>query len=70
MTCEGKPAASSTDVPFATLGSVTPTYSGNTVTWTELPSTLTAAGSTAWGVGSPYTPGKALDAVTITVNVG
>lgn len=70
MTCLTNPAVSTPDVAFATLGSVTPTQSGNTVTWVEVPSALTAAGSTAWGVGPPYIPGKALDAVTITVNVG
>lgn len=72
MGCTGKPAASASDVAFATIGSVTPTYSGDgkTVTWTGIPSTLTQAGSTAWGVGAPYIPGKVLDTVTATVNIG
>ncbi|MGV1048408.1 MAG: HtaA domain-containing protein [Solirubrobacterales bacterium] len=70
--CEAQPPVSTADVAFATLGAVTPTYSadGRTVTWSALPATLTATGSTAWGVGPPYLAGKALDAVTITVGIG
>lgn len=70
MACEAQPPASSAGVLFATLAQVAPTYSGNTVTWSAIPSTLTAAGSTAWGVGPPYVAGKALDAVSITVGLG
>ena len=70
MACEAQPPVPTAGVLFATLGQVTPAYSGNTVTWSAIPSTLTAAGSTAWGVGPPYIAGKALDAVSITVGLG
>lgn len=73
MTCEDQPPLITPGVSFATLSVAgAPSYSadGNTVTWTAIPSTLTAAGSTAWGAGPPYVAGKALDAVTITVGLG
>ncbi|HET7445543.1 MAG TPA: HtaA domain-containing protein [Solirubrobacterales bacterium] len=70
MACEAQPPVPTAGVLFATLAQVTPTYSGNTVTWSAIPSNLTAAGSSAWGVGPPYTAGKVLDAVSITVGLG
>jgi hypothetical protein len=73
-TCADNPPAVAANVPFATLGTsgIAPSYSagGKTVTWSAVPATLTAAGSTAWGAGPPYIAGKALDPVTITVGLG
>ncbi len=73
-TCTDNAPALATNVPFATLSAagIAPSYSANgkTVTWSAVPATLTAAGSTAWGAGPPYIAGKALDAVTITVGLG
>lgn len=72
MTCAANPPVASDDVPFATLdlSAVTPSTSGDTMTWTGVPATLTAAGSSAWGMGPPYVAGKQLDPVTITVELG
>jgi Htaa protein len=73
MTCEDQPPLITPGVNFATLnltGSPAFSADGNTVTWTAIPSALTAAGSTAWGAGPPYVAGKALDAVSITVGLG
>ena len=72
MTCTDVPALSSADAPFAALdlGGVSPVYSadGKTIAWSAIPSTLTEAGSTAWGAG--YAAGQALDPVTIAVGLG
>jgi len=73
-TCTDNPPASSSDVLFANLGPAvangTLSGDGKTVSWSAIPAVLTASGSAAWGVGPPYTAGKALDAVTITVGLG
>ncbi|HVY97326.1 MAG TPA: HtaA domain-containing protein [Solirubrobacterales bacterium] len=67
--CADNPPVPSADVPFATLdlGAVAPTYGdgGRTITWANIPATLTAAGGTAWGAG--YEAGEALDPLTISV---
>lgn len=72
MSCTDEPAVPSSDVDFATLDTsgVTPSYSadGKTITWSEVPATLTAAGAKAFGAG--YPEGQALDPVTITATVG
>lgn len=68
-TCADNPPVASADVPFATLdmSAVAPTYTGGggTITWADIPATLTAAGGTAWGAG--YEVGQELDPVTISV---
>lgn len=71
--CADQPAVPSSDVTFATLdlSGVTPVYSdgGKTVTWSAIPATLTAEGSTAFGLPN-YKEGQALDPVTVTVDLG
>lgn len=70
--CTDNPPVATNDVLFASLdlSGVTPAYSadGKTVTWADIPATLTAAGGAAWGAG--YEAGEALDPVTITVGLG
>jgi hypothetical protein len=72
-TCLPQPPVSHTDVDFATLdlSAVAPTYAndGKTVTWSAIPATLTAAGSTAF-LAKKYPEGQALDPVTITMGIG
>ena len=69
MSCTNQPAVPTDDVDFATLdvSAVTPTYSagGQTITWSDVPAQLTAAGSAAFG--STYPDGQSLDPVTISV---
>lgn len=72
-TCTDQPAVPTDDVNFASLdpSGVAPVYSdgGKTVTWTGIPATLTAEGSTAFGLSGQYKPGQALDPVTVTVGL-
>jgi hypothetical protein len=72
MTCTDQPAVPTPGVAFAKLGvsGVSPTYSadGKTVTWANIPATLTAEGAQAFGAG--YPAGKELDPVTISVGLG
>lgn len=58
------------DVKFASLeaSAVTPTETGNTVTWTAVPATLTAEGAASFA--GFYEAGKALEAVTVTAELG
>lgn len=71
--CGPQPAVSTDDVTFASLdpSGVTPVYSdgGKTVTWNAIPAMLTADGSAAFGLGSQYQEGHALDPVTVTVGL-
>jgi Htaa len=73
-TCTDQPAVPTDDVTFASLdlSGVTPVYSGDgkTVTWNGIPATLTAEGSTAFGLSGQYKEGQALDPVTVTVELG
>jgi len=73
MGCTPQPAVATADVDFASLDltGITPSYSadGKTVTWSAIPATLTAAGSTAFGLPQ-YQAGQALDPVTVTVGIG
>jgi hypothetical protein len=61
--------ATFTDVAFATLdlASVTPSEVGSAFTWSNVPATLTAAGSTAFS--DFYPAGTALDPVTFTLDL-
>jgi hypothetical protein len=72
--CTDQPAVPTEDVTFATLdpSGIVPVYSdeGKTVTWSGIPATLTAEGSTAFGLSGQYKPGQALDPVTVTVGLG
>ncbi|MDQ2631468.1 MAG: HtaA domain-containing protein, partial [Actinomycetota bacterium] len=69
--CADQPAVPSSDVDFASLdlSGVTPVYSedGKTVTWSAIPATLTAEGSTAFGLPQ-YEEGQALDPLTVRVD--
>lgn len=71
--CADQPAVPTDDVNFASLdlSGVAPVYSGDgkTVTWSGIPATLTAEGSTAFGLSGQYEPGQALDPVTVTVGL-
>jgi hypothetical protein len=71
--CTDQPAVPTDDVEFASLdpSGIDPVYSddGKTVTWTGIPATLTAEGSTAFGLSGQYKPGQALDPVTVTVGL-
>jgi hypothetical protein len=71
--CADQPAVPTDDVEFASLdpSGVAPVYSdgGKTVTWSGIPATLTAEGSTAFGLSGQYKPGQALDPVTVTVGL-
>lgn len=73
-TCADQPAVPTDDVDFASLdpSGIAPVYSdgGKTVTWSGIPATLTAEGSTAFGLSGQYKPGQALDPVTVTVGLG
>ncbi|HKO38186.1 MAG TPA: HtaA domain-containing protein [Solirubrobacterales bacterium] len=72
-TCTDNPAVPSDDVEFASLdlSGIAPLYSdgGKAVTWSGIPATLTAEGSTAFGLGQ-YEEGHQLDPVTVTVGLG
>jgi hypothetical protein len=70
MGCSPVPPVSVPDVEIATLGSVVPSYSaaGKTVSWANLPATLTAAAATPFA--PQYKAGQALDPVTISVGLG
>jgi hypothetical protein len=67
------PPVATNDVDFATLdlSAVAPTYAneGKTITWNAIPTSLTAAGSTAF-LGGKYTAGQVLDPITISVGIG
>jgi len=71
-TCTDNPAVPSDDVEFASLdlSGIAPVFSdgGKTVTWSGIPATLTADGSTAFGLGQ-YEEGHQLDPVTVTVGL-
>jgi len=70
--CVDLPGVLEQDTKFATLdpSAVTPTYSadGKTVTWANVPATLTAAGAVPFA--PTYKAGQPLDPVTITVTTG
>jgi len=67
-TTQAGEAVSQTAVEFAELdlAGVEGTTDGDTVTWSDVPATLTAAGAAAFGT---YPEGEALDPVTITATV-
>lgn len=69
MGCDPVPPVSLPNTEIATLGSVAPSYSANgqTVSWANLPATLTAAAATPFA--PTYKAGQALDPATITVQV-
>ena len=68
--CEDQPPVSAPGTTIATLNAsgIVPSHSGNTVTWANVPATLTAAAATPFA--PQYKAGQALDPVTITVGVG
>lgn len=70
--CEGQPPVALTGIEIASLNTsgVNPVYSngGKTVTWTNVPATLTAAAAPPFE--PQYKAGQALDPVTISVGVG
>lgn len=70
MGCEDQPAVAVPNTTIATLGSVAPTTSANgkTITWTNLPATLTAAAATPFA--PQYKAGQVLDPATVTVGLG
>ncbi len=70
MGCENQPAVALPNTTIATLGNVAPTSSANgkTVTWTNLPATLTAAAATPFA--PQYKAGQVLDPATVTVGLG
>ena len=70
MGCEDQPAVAVPNTTIATLGNVAPTYSANgkTVTWTNLPATLTAGAATPFA--PQYKAGQVLDPATVTVGLG
>ncbi len=67
MGCDPVPPVSLPNTEIATLGSVAPSVNGNTITWSNLPATLTAAAATPFA--PQYKAGQALDPATITVGV-
>ena len=67
MGCDPIPPVSAPDTTIATLGSATPSVSGNTISWVNLPATLTAAAATPFA--PTYKAGQVLDPATITVQV-
>jgi len=73
MGCTPQPAVATTSVDFASLdlSGIAPSWSadGKTVIWSAIPATLTAAGSLAFGLPQ-YQAGKALDPVTVSVEIG
>ncbi len=65
--CDPLPPVSAPNTELATLGSVVPSVSGNTIAWANLPATLTAAAATPFA--PTYKAGQALDPATISVQV-
>jgi len=68
--CENQPPVSAPGTTIATLDAsgAAPVHTGNTVSWTNLPATLTAAAATPFAPG--YKAGQALDPVTLSVGIG
>jgi hypothetical protein len=70
--CEPQPPVALTGIEIASLNAsgVTPVYSngGKTVTWTNVPATLTAAAAPPFE--PTYKAGQALDPVTVSVGIG
>lgn len=66
--CTPLPAVSLPNTEIAALGSVTPTYGANQVSWNAIPATLSAAAAKPFE--PTYKAGQALDPVTITVGIG
>jgi hypothetical protein len=70
--CVDLPSVLEQDTKFATLdpSAVTPIYSaeGKTVTWTNIPAALTAAGAVPFA--PTYKAGQPLDPITVTVTTG
>ncbi len=68
--CEDQPPVSAPGTTIATLDAsgVAPSHSGNTVSWANIPATLTAAAATPFA--PTYKAGQALDPVTIAVGLG
>jgi Htaa protein len=67
MGCDPVPPVSAPNTEIATLGSVAPSVSGNTIAWTNLPATLTAAAAAPFA--PTYKAGQLLDPATISVQV-
>jgi len=65
--CDPVPPVSLPNTEIATLGSVIPSVSGNTIAWTNVPAALTAAASTPFA--PTYKAGHPLDPATISVQV-
>lgn len=65
--CDPVPPVSAPNTEIATLGSVAPTAANNTIAWTGLPATLTAAASAPFAPA--YKAGHPLDPATISVQV-
>jgi Htaa len=68
--CEDLPAVSAPNTTIATLNpsGIAPSRAGNTLTWANVPATLTAAAAKPFE--PQYKAGQALDPVTITVGLG
>jgi hypothetical protein len=68
--CENQPPVSAPGTTIATLDAsgVAPVHSGNTVSWTNLPATLTAAAATPFA--PQYKAGQVLDPVRVSVGIG
>ncbi|MEZ5076355.1 MAG: HtaA domain-containing protein [Solirubrobacterales bacterium] len=70
--CADNPPVATDGTLFASLdlSGVTAAYAadGKTITWAEIPATLTEAGGAGWGAG--YEAGDELDPVTIAVELG
>lgn len=68
--CGPLPPVASENVEFARLdlSGVAPARSGDTIVWSDIPTTLTEAGAEAFGTG--YPAGQELDPVTIAVTLG
>jgi hypothetical protein len=71
-TCEPQPTVSLTGIEIASLnaGGITPVYTngGKTVSWANVPATLTAAAAPPFE--PQYKAGQVLDPVTISVGIG
>ncbi len=67
MGCDPVPPVSVPNTEIAVLGSVAPSLSGSTISWANLPATLTAAAATPFA--PTYKAGHALDPATISVQV-
>lgn len=68
--CEDIPTVSAPDTTIATLNTsgITPSRSGNTLSWANVPAALTAAAAKPFE--PQYKAGQALDPVTISVGIG